>query len=89
MGVVSSLGTTLEELWLGCREGRSGVRSTKADEPYPVSHVAPVDQFTGKIQDFGELPDAKKKTIRKGIKLMSREIQLAVAAAQKALADAR
>jgi 3-oxoacyl-[acyl-carrier-protein] synthase II len=89
MGVVSSLGTTLEELWAGCRSGRSGVRPTKADEPYPVSHVAPVDSFTGKIQDFGELPDAKKKAIRKGIKLMAREIQLGVAAAQKAIADAR
>jgi len=89
MGVVSSLGTTLEELWAGCREGRSGVRPTRADEPYPVSNVAPVDDFSGKIQDFGELSDAKKKAIRKGIKLMAREIQIGVAAAQKALADAR
>lgn len=89
MGVVSSLGTTLEELWNSCREGRSGVRPTKADEPYPVSNVAPVDGFSGKIQDFGELSDAKKRAIRKGLKLMAREIQLGVAAAQKALADAR
>ncbi|MBR4833849.1 MAG: beta-ketoacyl-[Thermoguttaceae bacterium] len=89
MGVVSSLGTTLEELWNSCVSGRSGVRATKADEPYPVSNVAPVDAFSGKIQDFGEMPDAKKKAIRKGLKLMAREIQLAVAAAQKAVADAR
>lgn len=87
MGVVSSVGSTLDALWSACRDGRSGVRPTTADESHPLSCVAPVDDFTGKIQDFGELDDAKKKAIRKGLKLMAREIQIGVAAAQKAIAD--
>ncbi|MCF0234209.1 MAG: beta-ketoacyl-[acyl-carrier-protein] synthase family protein, partial [Thermoguttaceae bacterium] len=36
-------------------------------------------------EDFDENDPAKKKAIRKGLKLMAREIQLGVAAAQKAL----
>lgn len=87
MGVVSALGSTLEEFQRSCREGRSGVRATTANEPFPITCVAPVDDFTGKIQDFGEPDDAKKKAIRKGVKLMAREIQLGVASAQRALAD--
>lgn len=88
MGVVSSVGSTLETLWQACRDGRSGVRPTTESEFYPLSCVAPVDEFTGKIEDFGPLDGSKKKAIRKGLKLMAREIQLGVAAAQKAIADA-
>ncbi|MGN1064148.1 MAG: beta-ketoacyl-[acyl-carrier-protein] synthase family protein [Thermoguttaceae bacterium] len=88
MGVVSALGSTLEEFDGALREARSGVRPVSETEPYPIKAVAPVDGFTGKIQDFGELDDVKKKAIRKGLKLMSREIQLGVAAAQKTLLDA-
>ncbi|MBQ9874196.1 MAG: beta-ketoacyl-[Thermoguttaceae bacterium] len=88
MGATSALGSTLEELWRAARDGICAVRSTTENETYPTTHVAPIDSFQGKIQDFGELDDSKKKAIRKGIKLMSREIQLGVASAQRAIADA-
>ncbi len=44
--------------------------------------------FTGSINDYGELESGVKKSIRKALKLMCRETQMAVAAAQLALADA-
>lgn len=88
MGVESALGTSLDALRRACREGLSGARATLETEAYPTTTVAPIDDFSGKIQDFGELSDAKKKAIRKGLKLMAREIQFGVAAAQLAIADA-
>ena len=89
MGVASSIGSTVEDLWLSCVESRSGIRPTREDETLPLASVAPVDAFTGKIQDFGALDDSKKKAIRKGVKLMAREIQMGVASAQLALEHAK
>lgn len=89
MSAISALGVTLEDLAQGLHEGRSGTRPTAENEYYPTTRVAPVDSFTGALQDFGDLDDAKKKLIRKGIKLMAREIQLGVASAQRALEHAK
>ncbi|MBL9084207.1 MAG: beta-ketoacyl-[acyl-carrier-protein] synthase family protein, partial [Planctomycetales bacterium] len=44
--------------------------------------------FTGDIADFGTLEGDKKKAIRKGLKVMCRECQMGVAAAERALQDA-
>ena len=89
MSAISALGLTLEDLRQGLQEGRSAVRLTLESESFPTPRVAPVDAFSGQIQDFGDLDDAKKKAIRKGLKLMAREIQLGVAAAQRALEHAK
>ena len=45
-------------------------------------------EFTGHIDDFGPLEGELKKAIRKGLKVMCRESQMGVAAAQRALEDA-
>ena len=89
IGVVSALGGALDSFWQACREGRSGLRENPAASPLPVATIAPAAEFTGKIQDFGPLDDVKKKAIRKGSKLMAREIQMGVAAAQLALQSAQ
>ena len=90
MGVVSPLGLTLDAFWNACVNRVSGVRPYEVggSEPIPISCAAPVDLFTGDIADFGELEGTLKKDIRKSLKLMSREIQMGVASAQRALADA-
>jgi len=44
--------------------------------------------FTGAIEDFGPLEGEQKKAIRKGLKVMCRESQMGVAAAQRAFSDA-
>jgi 3-oxoacyl-[acyl-carrier-protein] synthase II len=45
-------------------------------------------EFTGHIDNFGSLEGELKKSIRKGLKVMCRESQMGVAAAQRALGDA-
>ncbi|MGL6195908.1 MAG: beta-ketoacyl-[acyl-carrier-protein] synthase family protein [Thermoguttaceae bacterium] len=91
LGVVSPLGIETDQFWNGLVEGRSGVRpfhfTREGDSPIPFA--ASCADFTGDIENFGEENPAKKKTIKKATKLMSREIQLAVASAQKALKDAK
>jgi 3-oxoacyl-[acyl-carrier-protein] synthase II len=54
----------------------------------PMSFAAETPQFTGSIDEFGPLEPAKKKAIRKSLKVMCRESQMAVAAAQQALSAA-
>jgi len=53
-----------------------------------MSVAAEVNEFQGKIEQFGPLEKEQKKAIRKGLKVMCRECQMAVAAAQGALNDA-
>ena len=86
MGLVSPLGNTKEALWESLAAGRSGVA---ASENPVVDIAAEAREFTGHIDDFGELPKDLKKQIRKGLKVMCRETQMGVASAQKAVADAQ
>jgi 3-oxoacyl-[acyl-carrier-protein] synthase II len=90
LGVISPLGNTHEELWDALAAGRSGVAHLASVPPdyLPTSFAAEARQFTGSIDDFGPLEGEKKKAIRKGLKVMCRESQMGVAAAQRALADA-
>ena len=90
MGVISPLGITLESLWDALASGRSGVGPLTAVPPdsLPVSCAAEARDFHGEIEDFGPLDKEQKKSIRKGLKVMCRECQMGIAAAQRALADA-
>jgi 3-oxoacyl-[acyl-carrier-protein] synthase II len=89
MGVVSPLGLSLEDLWTGLVEGRSGVAEIASfpTAGLPLHHAAEAREFTGDIDNFGPLDGERKKAIRKGLKVMCRESQMAVAAAQRALHD--
>ncbi|QDU87539.1 3-oxoacyl-[acyl-carrier-protein] synthase 2 [Pirellulimonas nuda] len=89
-GQISPLGSTPQALADALAAGQSVVTRTAGTiaEKAPYPFVAAAPQFTGEIDDFGPLEGAKKKAIRKGLKLMCRETQMAVAAAQHALADA-
>jgi 3-oxoacyl-[acyl-carrier-protein] synthase II len=53
-----------------------------------MDFAAEVRDFRGKIDDFGPLEKNQKKAIRKNLKVMCRECQMGVAAAQLALDDA-
>ena len=90
MGVVSPLGTSLETFWEGLLAGRSGVAPMQAVpiDYLPTSFAGEAREFTGAIENFGPLDGEKKKAIRKGLKVMCRESQMGVAAAQQSLADA-
>ncbi len=86
-GLISPLGNTPEEFWECLAAGRSGVGTLHSlpTDSLPVSWGGEATQFTGHIDDFGPLDKQQKRAIRKGIKVMCREIQMAVAAAQRAL----
>ncbi len=90
LGLISPLGNTPESYWNALSSGQSGVRPLRSlpTGTLPVSWGAEAIEFTGHIDDFGPLEKAQKRSIRKGIKLMCREIQMAVAAAQRALSHA-
>ena len=89
MGVVCPLGLDADTLWTALVEGKSGVCPIESFSPagLPLKHAAEARCFTGAIGDFGELESEPKKAIRKGLKVMCRESQMAVAAAQRALHD--
>lgn len=90
LGVISPLGCSVDKLIDGLRNKRSGV-DTFSQIPtgvLSVDHGAEVRDFTGDIDDYGPLDKALQRTIRKGTKLMCREIEMGVAAAQLAILDA-
>jgi 3-oxoacyl-[acyl-carrier-protein] synthase II len=91
MGLISPLGNTYSELWEALISGKSGIDIIQS---IPVEHFqsdigGECRQFHGEIEDFGELDKQLQRSIKKGLKLMCREIQMGVAAAQHALADAK
>ena len=90
LGLVSPVGFQTERLWTSLVEGESGVRPFHFQKPgdSPLAYAANCVDFTGDIEQFGELDATKKKTVKKATKLMSREIQMGVAAALRSLNDA-
>jgi 3-oxoacyl-[acyl-carrier-protein] synthase II len=90
LGLVCPLGLTADALWSALAQQQSGVGpvSSFPTTHLPTSFAAEARAFTGSIDDFGPLEGEKKKLIRKALKVMCRESQMGVAAAQRALADA-
>jgi len=90
LGVISPLGNTRDKLWAALRSGISGVAELGSvpGESLPCRYGAECREFTGAIEDFGPLEKDLKRSITKGRKVMCREIQMGVAAAQLALTDA-
>ncbi len=81
IGTVSPLGITTDELWAGITAGTCGIDTTKAFDPagFDCKLAGEVPAF--KIQKH--LP----KFHRKAAKLMCRDIQLSVLAAEEAITD--
>jgi len=90
LGLISPLGNTPSALWQALMAGRSGVAATTfmPSDRQPLHIAAEAREFSGEIEDFGELEKERKKAIKKGLKVMCRETRMAVAAAQLAIADA-
>ncbi|MBV9125728.1 MAG: beta-ketoacyl-[acyl-carrier-protein] synthase family protein, partial [Planctomycetes bacterium] len=81
LGIISPIGSDLPSAWQSLAAGRGGIQPIRNFDPSGL----PV-QFAGEIPDF----DAKNyidKKERKGLRVMARTIQLAVAAAQLAMDD--
>ena len=83
IGVITSIGMEATSFWDGLARGQCGIKTIQAFDPTPLR-----THFAGEIVGF----DPKKylsKEGRKQIRVMARSIQLAVAAAQLAMDDAK
>ncbi len=89
IGLVCPLGNTKEALWDALVTGRSGIGRFDSipTQNLPMSFAAEARGFTGDVDEFGPLEKEQKKAIRKALKVMCREIQMGVAAAQLAISD--
>ena len=90
MGLISPLGHSPEDLWNSLENGQSGVKVLSAipTDHFPSDFGGECTEFTGDISSFGPLEKKLQRSIKKALRLMCREIQLGVAAAQLAIADA-
>ncbi|EAQ81200.1 beta-ketoacyl-[acyl-carrier-protein] synthase family protein [Blastopirellula marina] len=86
-GCITPFGNTTEAAWDGLSSSRNAVARLKSlpDDALPTPYGAEALAFTGAIEEFGPLDKAQQRSIRKNIKVMCREIQMGVAAAQLAI----
>lgn len=80
LGAVSPLGLTAQDLWAGLAAGRCGLGRIKAFNPsgFPC-------ELAGEVPPY-RIQDRVPRSYRKAVKLMCRDIELAVLAAGEAIA---
>lgn len=82
LGTVSALGVGIEPLWAGMLAGTSGLKT-----PTRVNLGGFPGKLAGEIKDFSA-KDFVPKSYRKAVKVMARDIELAVGAAKVAVEHA-
>lgn len=90
VGVVTPLGNDPDQLVQALRNRVSGVRPL-TQVPRGVLSIdngAEATEFSGDISDYGPMDKKLQRTIRKGSKVMCREIEMGVAVAQLAMTHA-
>lgn len=87
LGLVSPIGQSMETYWEHLDQGRTGIgpMSVLPTQHLPTRVAGEARAFRGEIEDFGPLDKNLSRTIKKGLKVMCREIEMGVAAAQLAL----
>lgn len=82
MGAVTPLGLTSRDFWQGLQEGRCGISRIQAFDPtaFPC-------QLAGQVPEY-KIRDYVPKAYRKATKLMSRDIELSIIAADEAVKNA-
>lgn len=80
LGAISPLGLTADEMWAGLSTGRCGIGPIKAFDPAGLPC-----RLAGEVPDF-RIQNYIPRSHRKAVKLMCRDIKLAVVAAQEAVA---
>lgn len=90
VGLISPLGNSAESLWEKINRRESGVDFLHAlpEANLPTRIGGEATEFSGTIDDFGELDKTLKRSVKKGLRLMCREIEMGVAASQLALQNA-
>ena len=78
-GAISPVGLTVDELWQNICQGESGIDTIQAFDPVGFDC-----KIGGEIADF-KIQKHIPKTFRKSVKLMSRDIKLAIIAAEETI----
>jgi 3-oxoacyl-[acyl-carrier-protein] synthase II len=81
LGVVTPLGLTVSDTWASLCAGKCGIDKITAFDPVGFSC-----KLAGQVPDY-KIRDYVPKTFRKAVKLMSRDIELAIIAANEALTN--
>jgi 3-oxoacyl-[acyl-carrier-protein] synthase II len=81
LGAISPLGINVDEMWAGLQAGRCGIGPIKAFDPAGLPC-----RLGGEVPDF-RIQDYVPRSHRKAVKLMCRDIELAVVAAHEAVAS--
>lgn len=81
LGAISPLGLNVGDIWEGLFAGRCGIGKITAFDPTGFDC-----KLAGQVPDY-KIQQYVPKSHRKAVKLMSRDIELAVIAANEALAD--
>jgi 3-oxoacyl-[acyl-carrier-protein] synthase II len=81
LGAVSPLGLTVDEMWAGLTAGRCGIARIKGFDPTGLPC-----ELGGEVPPY-RIQDHVPKAVRKAVKLMCRDIELAVLAAREAVAS--
>jgi len=81
LGAITPLGLTAGDMWAGLCEGRCGIAQIKAFDPVGFSC-----KLAGEVPDY-KIQQYVPKSRRKSAKLMSRDIELAIIAANEALTN--
>ena len=79
LGAISPLGLTAGDMWAGLAAGRCGIKRIDAFDPAGFSC-----KLAGQVPDY-RIQSFVPKTYRKAVKLMSRDIELAIMAADEAV----
>jgi len=79
LGAVSPLGLTADEMWAGLCAGRCGIHRISTFDPTGLAC-----ELAGEVPEY-RIQDHVPKTHRKAVKLMCRDIEMAVIAAQEAV----
>jgi len=82
LGAVTPLGLTVNETWAGLCAGTSGINKITAFDPVGFNC-----KLAGQVPDY-KIREYVPKTYRKAVKLMSRDIELGVIAANEAFVHA-
>ncbi len=82
LGAISSLGLGASALWEGLRAARSGIAPHTRFDPSGFAC-----RLAGEVKDFSA-KEHVPKSYRKAVKVMSRDVELAVGAARAAVEDA-
>ena len=81
LGAVTPLGLTISDTWAALCAGKCGIDTITAFDPVGFSC-----KLAGQVPDY-KIRDYVPKTFRKAVKLMSRDIELAIIAANEALTN--